>query len=185
MKLKFYLRGLGIGIIVTAILMGIATKDKAEMTDEEIKARATELGMVEQRVLADVTNTPVPEATEAPVVTAPPEMTEEPQVTLEPTAEPESTDEPEPTPQPTETPKPTEQPEDERQTENTTITLVIESGETSWSISKNLYEMGLVESASEFDSYLCQNGYDKTIRIGEYHIPADATYEEIAKLIAR
>ena len=199
MKLKYYLRGLGIGIIVTAILMGAATKGKAEMTDEEIKARAAELGMVEQRVLADVTNTPVPEIeagsitepTEIPAVTDEPETTEEPVTTAEPeltpvpTNEPEPTTEPEETPQPTEMPEPTNQPTNPPESETATVTLVIKSGETSWSISKNLYEMGLVESASDFDSYLCKNGYDKTIRIGEYDIPMEATYEEIANLIAR
>ena len=47
MKLKFYLRGLGIGIVVTALIMGIATKDKLPLTDAEIKAAAAKLGMVE------------------------------------------------------------------------------------------------------------------------------------------
>ena len=54
MKLKYYLRGLGIGILVTAMILGLVTKEKGNMTDEEIKARARELGMVEQRTLADV-----------------------------------------------------------------------------------------------------------------------------------
>lgn len=47
MKLKFYLRGLGIGIVVTALVMGIATRDKVPLTDAEIKAAAAKLGMVE------------------------------------------------------------------------------------------------------------------------------------------
>mgnify|MGYP006943503272 CR=1 FL=1 len=47
MKLKFYLRGLGIGVVVTALIMGIATKDKLPLTDAEIKAAAAKLGMVE------------------------------------------------------------------------------------------------------------------------------------------
>lgn len=207
MKLKYYLRGLGIGIIVTAILMGVATKDKREMTDEEIKARAAELGMVEQRVLADITDTPAPETgaqenqivteperttepvqKEEPVATNSPEPTEEPVPTTEPevTEEPTPTEIPEPTeePQPTEEPVPSAEPEETPQT-GETVVLVIKSGETSWSISKALFELGLVESASDFDSYLCKNGYDKKIRIGEYKISVGATYEEIAKLIAR
>lgn len=47
MKLKYQLRGLGIGMIVTAILMGVATGHAIPLTDAEIKARALELGMVE------------------------------------------------------------------------------------------------------------------------------------------
>lgn len=48
MKLKYYLRGLGIGIICTAIIMGIALSGnkKETMTDTEIIERARLLGMV-------------------------------------------------------------------------------------------------------------------------------------------
>ena len=53
MKLKYYLRGLGIGIAVTAIIMSITNKPE-EMTDAQIKMRALELGMVEESVLADL-----------------------------------------------------------------------------------------------------------------------------------
>ena len=48
MKLKYYLRGLGVGIICTAILMGIALSGnkKEKLTDTEIIERAKLLGMV-------------------------------------------------------------------------------------------------------------------------------------------
>ena len=54
MGLRYYLRGLGIGIFVTAIVLS-ATKPaaKAEMTDSEVIARAKVLGMVEKETLAD------------------------------------------------------------------------------------------------------------------------------------
>lgn len=196
MKLKYYLRGLGIGIIVTAIIMGVAAKDKNVMTDEEIKARAMELGMIEQKVLSDISNTSAPieeeqilqpptqEPTKAPMT----EQEELPGITNTPepqeTPEAQETPEPQVTPEPEKTPEPTQEPENEPQIEET-VTLEIKSGETSWSISKALYEMGMVDSASSFDSFLCQNGYDKTIRIGKFVISKGATYEEIAKIIAR
>ncbi len=48
MKLKYYLRGMGIGIILTAIVMGFALGGrKAAMSDAEIINRAKALGMVE------------------------------------------------------------------------------------------------------------------------------------------
>ena len=48
MNLKYYLRGLGVGIVVTALIMGISLGGKKEsLSDKEIKARASELGMVE------------------------------------------------------------------------------------------------------------------------------------------
>lgn len=185
MNLKYYLRGLGIGIVVTALLMSLATRDRNHMTDEEIKERAAALGMVEQKVLADV-STPVPEEivakpTFVPEITEKPVVTEEPEVTEGPdkTKEPENEDI-EPTATPTEVP--TIAPNEEVAE---SITFVIKSGETSWSISKALYEAGVVENAADFDTYLCQNGYDKTIRTGTYEISKNASYEDIAKKIAR
>ena len=48
MNLKFYLRGLGIGIIVTAVIMlVISSRLNKPLSDEEIKLRAGRLGMVE------------------------------------------------------------------------------------------------------------------------------------------
>lgn len=56
MRLKFYLMGLGIGVIVAAVIMGIAMRGRTrEMTDEEIMARARQLGMVEAGTLAGMT----------------------------------------------------------------------------------------------------------------------------------
>lgn len=56
MEKKYYFRGLGLGIIVTAIIMGIAlphgTKTR-EMTDDEVIARAKELGMTEDTRLLE------------------------------------------------------------------------------------------------------------------------------------
>ncbi len=56
MNLKSYLRGLGIGVVVTALIMGITTGRKKEtLSNEEIKERARALGMIEEsQVLADM-----------------------------------------------------------------------------------------------------------------------------------
>ena len=48
MKLKYYLRGMGIGIILTAIVMGFALGGrKATISDAEVIERAKALGMVD------------------------------------------------------------------------------------------------------------------------------------------
>ena len=47
MKLKYYLRGLGIGIIVTTLVLMVAFSGKKEkLSDQEIMQRAEQLGMV-------------------------------------------------------------------------------------------------------------------------------------------
>ncbi|MCR5486802.1 MAG: hypothetical protein K6F35_04635 [Lachnospiraceae bacterium] len=47
MKLKYYLRGLGLGILVTTLILSAGAKP-VRMTDEEVRARAKELGMTEE-----------------------------------------------------------------------------------------------------------------------------------------
>ena len=196
MKRKYYLRGLGTGILVTALILIIASGQKETMTDEEVKARAKELGMVESTLLSDLANqTPAaePETMTDPAATAEPETTAEP--TPEPTAEPEATAEPapeptvepettaEPTPEPTVEPEATAEPTTEPATEQESILITIRSGESSVSVSKTLEEAGLVASAQEYDRYLCENGYDKKIRSGEHRIPVGADDAEIAAII--
>ncbi len=68
MKLRYQLRGLGIGMAVTALLMGVATGNGASMSDAEIRAKALELGMVEgdSLKLTDIVTSPAPDAMGAP-----------------------------------------------------------------------------------------------------------------------
>ncbi|MCR5107861.1 MAG: hypothetical protein K6B28_06825 [Lachnospiraceae bacterium] len=53
MNLRYYLRGLGIGIAVTALLMGFSNSKNAsaQMTDAEIMEAASKLGMVKENEL--------------------------------------------------------------------------------------------------------------------------------------
>lgn len=47
MKLKYYLRGLGMGILITAMITGVSNKNRTTMTEDQIRAEARKLGMVE------------------------------------------------------------------------------------------------------------------------------------------
>lgn len=52
MRLKTYLKGLGLGIFVTALIMSLTAKEtKSGMSDAEIMARAAELGMVSENAM--------------------------------------------------------------------------------------------------------------------------------------
>ena len=102
MNLKYYLRGLGIGIAMTTIIIGLGVERPVEkLTDEQIKARAAELGMVEAggRLSDLVSETPSPEAKK--------ENTEETKETAKPTKTPkvEAREEVKETEKLTETPK--------------------------------------------------------------------------------
>ena len=186
MERKYYLRGLGIGIVVTAIIMGIATSGKRGMTDEEIIARAKELGMVENTVLSEKTEEEA--ETEAAVDIANAEDATE-KSAIEETKKPETSTE-----QKQNTTEETKKPETstERQTtadkkEDITSavvkTITVNSGDGSYTVAKKLAEAGVVTSAENFDTYLCQNGYDKKLRTGNFSIPADASDEQIARIV--
>lgn len=240
MGLKYYLRGLGVGIIVTALIMGIATSldSKEILSDDEIRERAKALGMVEEStVLADTfaqgsvsspveeegsepvslpspeneemnalpaegeETSPVPEGEEASEA---PEGEEEkssessatPKATAEPTEAPTAIPTPIPTAVPTSAPAPTAEPAEtpavtstpepaasEQQKES--VTIQIASGDSSLAVCRKLAQAGLIVSANEYDSYLCQNGYDKRIRAGSFEVPVGAGEEEIAGIILK
>ncbi|MED9807244.1 MAG: hypothetical protein UGE21_10155 [Lachnospiraceae bacterium] len=190
MKLKYYLRGLGIGILVTTVILSLAGVGRKNMTDEEVVKRAKELGMVESTLLSDL-----PDQTKTDEV-----RPTEPETSLQPeTSEPEeSASTPETPEAPEETPVAPEEtavapeetpvsPEDGNPDTPAweTVTLVIGRGESSTTVSKNLKKAGIVEDAAAFDRFLCNNGYDKKIITGTYEIPYGASEEEIAKIITR
>ena len=188
MKLKYYLRGLGIGMAVTALILGISFsgrqgQEAQTLTDEQIRERASELGMVDssELTLAALQNSAQPQTTMEPEVTEESEtMTER-----EATAEPETTTEPEATAEPEMTTKPeaTKEPELITAPEQSQTTITIKKGSDSGSVSRVLYEAGLVEDAKAFDNYLCNNGYSRSINPGIYEIAPGTSEEEIAKII--
>lgn len=209
MKLKYYLRGLGIGILITTVILSLAGIGRKNMTDEEVVKRAKELGMVESTLLSDL-----PDQTKAEEVRPTEPETPEPETSLQPeTSEQESSAEPEAGPGPetsepeTLEPEVSPEPEESASTPETpvapketpvspedgnpdtpageTVTLVIGRGESSTTVSKNLQKAGIVEDAAAFDRFLCNNGYDKKIITGTYEIPYGASEEEIAKIITR
>lgn len=262
MNLKYYLRGLGIGIIVTALIMGIAAGGKKQvLSDEEIRERARELGMVEEStVLADTVAGQSANAASGPGIEAnkpeksevptPPEKTPQPEGEAEKTPSGED-DEASPTAAAEKTAVPSAEKTPGSKTENSPVpsaekvtepkaslalgeenepeslpassvspdagkediqasppaptpeastpteaspevsaasqsgSIQINSGEGSYTVSVRLQEAGLISSASEFDRYLFQNGYDRKIRTGVFEIPAGADLEKIAKIITR
>lgn len=197
MKLKYYLRGLGIGIVVTAVIMSVTYGSRKEtLSDREIIERATELGMVmESDSLAEMAKKEAAETSKEPQTTpdmaskATPETTTEatPEATTEATPEATTEKTPEATPQATPEASPEAVPDDSAVTETVqtakTVVIEIKSGEGSYTVCRKLEQEGLISSASDFDTYLCSNGYDKKLRVGSHKIPSDAEPEEIARIM--
>ena len=63
------------------------------------------------------------------------------------------------------------------------MVVTIGSGDGSYAVSKKLADVGAISSPGNFDTFLCENGYDKKIRPGTYTIPADASDEQMARII--
>lgn len=158
MKRKYFVRGLGVGIVFGALIMFAAymTSGKNRMSDEDIIKRAQELGMVKQSeyvLESDVTSEET--TTEAPTTTE--KATEE--VT-------------------TEAPTTTEKADTSTQT-----TITISSGMSSEAIASALANAGLVDDASKFNSFLVANGYDMKLETGSFSLASGMSYEEIAKIL--
>ena len=181
MKLKYYLRGLGVGIVVTAVILTIANHLGNKMSDEDIIKRAAKLGMVmkEDESLFPPTE---PETT-TPEPTSP-SPTEQDTTAVKP-AEPETT-----TPEPT-TPVPTE-PETttpvpaEPQASGVVIhtaTITVTSGMYSEAVSQRLEEAGIVKNWREFNKYLTSNGYAERLQTGTHSFNSEMDFNEIAEIL--
>lgn len=203
MKIRFYLRGLGLGILVTSIFFLICGRSSQTMSDEMIKARAKELGMTESVVLAELAtqeevSVPETEETVKDVIETEETAEEKTEETVEETVT-ETADEAEEETVPEENDEEEVSVSEEMTVEDVSVeeTVTVEStsantepvsvtvnrGEGSDTVSMHLQEAGLIADAYEYDRYLMANGYDKRIGAGEHTIPVGATWEEIAQIL--
>lgn len=167
MKLKYYLRGLGIGILVTAAILTIVYHTKGSMSDSQIMKRAAQLGMVMASTEED---TLFAQTTQADTT-----IEETGTISVE-----ETTTVVETTEAVTEasTEVPTEAPAAE-------AVLTISPGMYSESVSAELVRLGIITNQKEFNSYLVNNGYAERIQTGDFKIKADMSYDEIARIITK
>lgn len=241
MKLKYYLRGLGLGVAVTAFVMS-RIMSKEELTDAQIKLRAMELGMVEETVLAKLPQGASEKAdndkdkknmnketaddetkNNAEIMNNTEESNQSSQENmenifhtvgeaeiLEQVEIPDTTKNKQKTDvsssevsenQEIEEILPTQSQEQQNQENSEAIlespvehdvseeviesyvVIAIEQGNGSETVSRKLYNAGLVESAVQFNRFLVQNGYDRNLNVGTYEIPIGSTEEELAKIL--
>lgn len=216
MERRYYLRGLGLGILITAIIMGAAQRGGKEMSDEEVRQRARELGMIENTVLSEPVAEPETDGTadvEQAETDAAAAQEEAAPADTEPVTEDmqEAAADEQDTQEQTDAEDSQEQADavdsqadaadaqtaSEEETEQSTGAqsetktaasgeaqiFTIDKGDSSVSVAQKLEQAGLISSAASYDRFLCDNGYDKKIRAGEYTIPADAGDEQIARII--
>jgi len=237
MNHKSYLKGLGIGIIVTALVLIVSGKFNNKVSDEYVIQRAKELGMVESTTLtpplaladtnksndqnnetvSDTNNTVDKTVSDTKTNNTNNEAVSDTNKSNDQTvSDPNDTDDKtesdtnksndktesdtNDSDDQTVSDKITDNTNDETKngsgkdtdtsekntTENggkVTVMIEIKSGESSESVSDSVAAAGLSQDATEFNKFLCDNGYDKRLRVGIYDIPIDSDYETVSKYL--
>ncbi len=213
MRLKYYLRGAGVGIFVTALLMSIffLVSGGSDLSDEQIAQKAEELGMVWSDDATgsenDSTSTDGTsgDASTSSDGTSSSDSTSSDSTSSDTTSSDASSD--------SSTASSDSSTSDSEVTlydsdgnvidtsEMTTITgeaddatvttedgieyisFSITSGQSSSTVAANLYAAGIIDDASAFDEYLAEAGLDNNLLVGSYAIPSNVTYSELASIL--
>ncbi len=195
MKFKYFLRGLGVGFLFCSLIFVAAyqTSPNKLLTDEDVIARAKELGMVEapsqmEELLNEQTSEEGSDSstTEAPTEEATTEATTEEPTTEATTETPttEATTE-EVTTEATSEEVTTEATSEEPSTEQKEISakITIKRGMQSITVARMLEREGIVTDADDFDRYLNKHGYSTKLRVGTYTVKNSYSYEKLAKIL--
>lgn len=209
MKFKYFLRGLGFGIVFSAIICLTAYQGNSSpvITDEEIIRRAEALGMVKQEdkvgellgIGKDSQDADTDETSQTNTETQQQEISEETSEESEESKDSDSEKISETGKNPKTENRITEQ--EEKKTEastekqettteeqsdqkKNTVKLTIERGASSFPVCQKLQELGMIENASDFDTYLVENGYASRIRVGEHTLKKGMSYKDIAEAIS-
>lgn len=169
MKLKYYLKGLGVGLIVATVILTIAynvgtlsAESKIHETDKE----------TEGSVIAYTKETE--SGTE--------QTTEQ---NVEPTSSEEETTKQETESQTAEDVTQTQTNAPETPTKGEKVSITIKNVYYATQASDILYRAGVIDNKTEFTNYMMNSGYATKIKEGVYEITKGDTYENIAKIITR
>lgn len=191
MRLKYYLRGLGLGIIFAVIIMMIGFHgNKQSMSDTEIIEKAKTLGMVEAKnisgTVADEYNS---EKTDSSAANSDDssqkaETEQDSQMQDSQTAQ-EDTQQEDTQQEDTQPAADAKQETVEPQDAVTTYTISVTSQDTCRTIAEKLKALNLVDDAEQFRIYMGQKGADHFIADGEHIIPQGASYDDIITILTQ
>ncbi len=172
MKIKYYLRGLGTGILITTLILFVAYsyRDTKEKNEEKTTTESTtpqETSSKDETSEVETSETKTSETETSETETSETETSE---------TETSETEMSEPV---------TEETTTAPIIDNTvtTVTFTIPGGYTAYAVAELLQSLGVIENAAEFDAYLVDNGYSYYIAAGEHTVTVGDSYEELAKAI--
>lgn len=155
--MKLFIRGMGVGMLITTLIVAIAYGiSGSNINDSEIRRRAEALGMTKRSDTIFTTHSPQEDDISAQAVDVSAQA-------ASPSAVTETTE----------------------GGQEQVYTLLVRSGESSYTICKRLEDAGLINSAVEMDSYMRKKNYQRKVQIGEFQIEKGMTYEQIADKIAK
>lgn len=207
MKFKYMIRGLGIGVMITAAVMGAYSRNavadarvavlreyglgeesrlvgEVESSDGNASEDASAVGPTEQVIVRD-------EEIESEIDSALDAAKESEQAGM---TEPGTESGGQPL---SELPNDSDiaasepssaiivTPSGEGAVSGTDVEIVIVSGDDSGTVARKLYNAGLIDNASEYDAFLMQHGYDKRLSTGTKIVGAADSWQEIAEKITR
>lgn len=196
MKLKYYLKGFGVGVLFSTVILSISlmlNQQQTGLTDEQIMARARELGMemvsAEKETDTEELTTKTPESSTMPAESTSPDITEKETASQGETVT--GMEGMEPVETLGEVPSVTESENEsseavrvEEGTDETTVIIHIEKGMSSDTIVRLLEEAGVVESSDELLNRLWEIEKTRYVRAGTYEFTRGMSVEEIADRIS-
>lgn len=194
MKIVYFLRGLGIGIIFSALILSVAFhSSKSSMTDEMVIERAKELGMVEagdsddalDKLLSQREDTTGDKSSEEQGEDASTKEQSSEADTTEAVSTEEKTTEAATTEEITTEEATTEAATTEEPKKKTpkSVSFTISRGMYSEKVAQALADIGVIDSAASFNKYLTDNGYAGRLVVGTYKLKPGEDYDSIARKI--
>jgi len=200
-RLKYYLRGLGLGIIFAVFIMIVGYRNHgSSMSDSQIIEKAKALGMVETEDSSGMktdnktdnkTDKKI-DTSESDTSTADTSTDEDTQTGTDNTDADNTTDTAN---------ADTTAPSDAAATDpaasdaagadaaqpqqNTTFTITVGGGDTCRMIAERLQTAGIIDDAEKFRVYMGQKGVDQFIADGSHEIPYGASYDDIINILTQ
>ncbi|MDD6632247.1 MAG: hypothetical protein SOT58_11425 [Agathobacter sp.] len=191
MRLKYYLRGLGLGIIFTCLMFMLFSNKKADNTDQmDINQQLeTTTETLSNQTSGDDKNDTANDEAVSGSADVQNNTDAEDDVNAQNNADAQNTADNQTGA--SDTTDTSNQTDDSNITGETStddvqdeyVTLVIEKGDIARDVAESLYEDGIIDDAESFRKYLGETGVSRTLHAGEYNIKVGSTYEEIVELL--
>lgn len=191
MRLKYYLRGLGLGIIFTCLMFMLFSNKKADNTDQmDINQQLeTTTETLSNQTSGDDKNDTANDEVVSGSADVQNNTDAEDDVNAQNNADAQNTaDNQTGASDTTDTSNQTDDSNITGETgtddvQDEYVTLVIEKGDIARDVAESLYEEGIIDDVESFRKYLGETGVSRTLHAGEYNIKVGSTYEEIVELL--